>query len=42
MCPAPQYLKYIAALIYKSRPLSYMTNRKPAVSIRELIARVGE
>ena len=39
--PAPQYLKYIAALIYKSRPLSYITNKKPAVSVGELIAGVG-
>ena len=38
MCPAPQYLKCMAALMCRSPPLSYMTNRKPAVGVGELIA----
>ena len=41
MCPAPQYLKCMAALMCRSPPPSNMTNRKPAVGVRELVAGVG-
>ena len=37
MCPAPQYLKCIAALM-AGPPPSNMTNRKPAVGVGELVA----